>query len=251
MNDLELKLANAPIVEAVVDFDCDMPPSFELRDVETQARECYRESYPKFRPQEIHIHNLQNKADGSSEHSVTRELDAYQFLNNDEKQLVQVRKRGYSFNRLAVYSSLDDYLPEIERTWKQFIALVSPVQIRVIRLRYVNRLPLPVVDGNVILDEYLTFAPRLPNEKSFTFTGFLNQHRAREIETGDEINIVLTAQEEDENVLPVIFDISTARAGNIQPDDWHSILATVQALRKLKNRIFKDSLTKSCLSLFQ
>ena len=73
--------------------------------------------------------------------SVRRGIQALQFLHADEKQLVQVRAQGFSFNRLAPYTSLDDYLPEIERTWHLFVGLASPVQIRVVQLRYINRIP--------------------------------------------------------------------------------------------------------------
>ncbi len=44
-----MKLKNAPIVEAVVDIDCDMPPGFDLVAQEMAARDAYNTEYPKFR----------------------------------------------------------------------------------------------------------------------------------------------------------------------------------------------------------
>ena len=44
---------------------------------------------------------------------------------------------------------LDEYLPEIERTWRFFVELASPVQVRRIRLRYINRILLPLASGGV------------------------------------------------------------------------------------------------------
>ena len=49
-----------------------------------------------------------------------RAIQSLQFLHEDEKQLVQVMAQGFSFNRLAPYTSLDDYLPVIQRTWELF-----------------------------------------------------------------------------------------------------------------------------------
>ena len=72
---------------------------------------------------------------------------------------MQVRAQGFSFNRLAPYSGLDDYLPEIERTWSLYVDLASPVQIRAIRLRYINRILLPLAANTVDLDEYLKIGP--------------------------------------------------------------------------------------------
>jgi len=108
--------------------------------------------------------------------------------------LTKVRMQGFSFNRLAPYTSLDDYLPEIERTWGLFASIASPVQIRVVRLRYINRILLPLTNGRVELEDYLKVGPRLPDEDRLRFAGFLNQYAAVEIDTGHQVNIVLTSQ---------------------------------------------------------
>jgi hypothetical protein len=38
---------------------------------------------------------------------------------------------------------------------------------------------------------------------------------------------------------------------NVQPQEWNWILAKIQSLRDLKNRVFKNTLTDTCLNLFQ
>lgn len=252
MNGTELKLAKAPIVEAVIDIDCDMAPSFDLATLERPVRECFREAYPKCRAQFIHETKIETKPDAPPLMSVQQHgIQAFQCMQEDEKQLVQVRAQGFSFNRLAPYSNLDDYLPEIERTWRLFFKLASPVQIRVVRLRYINRILLPTVAGRVELGDYLRISPRLPDEKKLTFVGFLNQHAAVEIDTGHQINIVLTTQAQETDKLPIIFDNCVASVETATPEDWPWILAKIHSLRGLKNRIFRNTLTETCLNLFQ
>ncbi len=246
-----LKFSKAPIVEAVVDIDCDMPPAMDLAALESQARDLFRDRYPKFRPQLIQEHQLKQQIGAAPEMSVRQSLNALQFLHDDEKQLVQVRALGFSFNRLAPYSSLDDYLPEIERAWRLFVGLASPVQIRAVRLRYINRILLPLTDGRVELDEYLKHSPQLPDEERLTFAGFLNQHAVVEADTGNQVNIVLTTQPPGADQLPLIFDIEATSAGNAEPGDWPWIRARIQSLRGLKNHIFVNTLTDKCLKLFQ
>lgn len=185
MSEQDLKLRNAPIIEAVIDIDCDMPPGLDIKELEEPARNRFRGTYPKFRHKIMHEHKIETKDDAPPEMSFSQKIQAIQFLAEDEKQLVQIRREGFSFNRLAPYSSLDDYLPEIERTWRLFLELASPVQVRVIRLRYINRLLLPLISGQIELDDYLKIAPHLPDEDSLTFVGFLNQHTAMEEETGN------------------------------------------------------------------
>src|ERR1700692_2170040 len=182
------QLRNPPIVEAVFDVDCDLPPGFDLIALEAKLREQFQDRYPKFRTQ--FVQELQTGAAGGAWSGVK----VFQFLHEDERQLVQVRPRGFSFNRLAPYTTLDDYLAEIGWTWRSYVDIVSPIQTRAIRLRYINRIRLPLTAGAVDLDEYLKTAQRLPDEDGMTLTGFLSQQAAIEIATGHQLNIVLTAE---------------------------------------------------------
>ncbi len=251
MTDSAFTLTNAPIVEAVLDIDCDLPPGQELASLEGRARESFRDTYPKLRTQLFQEHQIEAKLDEPPKMSIRHGVRALQFLQNDEKQIVQIRTQGYSFNRLAPYSSLDDYLPEIERTWRLFIDLALPSQVQAIRLRYINRIFLPLTEGRVQLDDYFRVGPRLPDEKNLTFVGFFNQHTAIENSTGHQVNIVLTAEPPQDGHLPIIFDNSVASLSRGEPDNWAWILERTQSLRLLKNRIFRDTLTESCLNLFR
>lgn len=246
------KLARPPIVEAVLDIDCDLPPKTNIRDLEETARERFRGQYPKFKTRHLFEHELQAKADEPPQTKTRRGIQGYMFLQEDEKQLVQVRAQGYSFNRLAPYTELDDYLPEVERTWAIFLELAQPVQVTAIRLRYINRINLPFREGKVELDEYLKLGPRLPDEERLTFKGFLNQYVAGEVETGNEVKAILTSQKPEGDKLPIIFDITAAQGKALTPGNWKDILAAIQSLRNLKNDVFFKTLKgERCLTLFQ
>jgi uncharacterized protein (TIGR04255 family) len=164
---------------------------------------------------------------------------------------VQVRTQGFSFNRLAPYSTLDDYLPEIERTWRLYVEVATPVVTRLVRLRYINRIPLPMEGGKIELDEFLTIGPRLANEPKLNLTGFLVQQTAVETDSGHQVSLVLTAQAPDSGKLPVILDIGVASPLRTEPADWSAIRQTVDSLRRLKNQIFMNTLTDRCIQLFQ
>lgn len=251
MNDSHLQLTSAPIVEAVLDVDCDLPASIDVSSLEASAQTRLCDVYPKFRKRFVQEMQFETKDGEAPKVSARHELQALQYLAEDEKQLVQLRPQGYSFNRLAPYTSLDDYLPEIERTWNLFVHLAAPLQVRLIRLRFINRILLPAVNGSVNLDEYLKLGPRLPDEANLTFSGFFNQHSAVEVATGNAVNITMATQPMEGDKLPVILDIDAHYAGNMEPADWAQITARIQSLRRLKNLVFKNSLTDPCLNLFQ
>ena len=246
----QFKLRNPPIVEAVYEIDCDLPPGLDLSKLETTARDTFRPGYPQFQPQYIEQHKFETKANEPSVHTATRTLQAFRFFNDDMKQLVQLRSQGYSFNRLPPYTILEDYLPEIQRTWELFVEICSPIQIRAIRVRCVNRILLPFVEGHVELAEYFQVSPRLPDNMSLQFTSFLNQHSAVESETGYQVGIVLASQPVEKDNLPVILDISVANSAPVSPEDWASISTQLQSLRALQVRLFRNTLTETCLSLF-
>ena len=245
-------LRHPPIVEAVLDIECDFAPDQSIVGLEAAAVEKLRDRYPKLRKAFIH----QVKFDLDTGSAVEKDIpvprvSALQFLPDDEKQLVQFRDTGYSFNRLAPYSSLDEYLLEIQRTWDIFRNLTAPIQIRMVRLRYINRLNLPFAAGQINLNTYFKVGPRLPDEDRLSLVGFLHQHQLFEKKTGHRITTVLAASEVKGNKLPIIFDNMVAASVDIDPADWQRFEVTIKSLRRLKNRIFYDTLTPECLNLFQ
>jgi len=179
-------------------------------------------------------------------------IQALQFRDKEEKQLIQVRTQGFSFNRLAPYSTLDEYLPEIERLWNLYTELAAPVKTRAVKLRYINRIILPMNGSLIELDEYLKTGPRVPGEEGMTLTNFLIQHSAVENATNLNVSWVLTSQVPADGKLPIILDITVGTpplAGD--PNDWATIRSSIDGLRILKNRVFENILSPKCLELFQ
>jgi uncharacterized protein (TIGR04255 family) len=247
----DFHLAKAPIIEAVLDIDCDLPVGTDLVAMEQGIRERFAGEYPKFQRQMVQQHQFKASTEPPAELSVAASVQSLQFLKEDGRQLVQVRRDGFSFNRLAPYSSLDDYLPEIERMWLKFVDAMSPVQIRSIGLRFINRLFLPTSDGFVNLGEYLFLDIQRVAETGLELSGFFNQYSATEVETGHQVNRTLVAQLPDSQRLPVIFDIEAMDLTPLEPKAWDDILGTIVSLRRLKNKVFRGTLTEQCLNLFR
>jgi uncharacterized protein (TIGR04255 family) len=251
MSGQKLSLSKAPIVEAVLDMDCDLQPSADLAALKSRAQDCFRDKYPTFQAQLVQQASIEAKPGAAPQMSVGgSRTQALQFLQDQGRQLVQVRAGGFSFNRLAPYTSLDDYLPEIQRTWQLYVGLASPIQIRRVSLRYINRILLPRA-GRLDLNEYLKIGPRLPDEDKLALAGFFTQHVALEESTGHQATMVMASQPAEGDKLPIIFDICVSNPGVLTPEDWPSILASIVSLRGLKNRIFGNTLTQRCLRLFQ
>lgn len=244
-------IPSPPIIEAVVDIDCDLPPNLDFQSLREAAGDALRERYPKFRQQLIQEHVFKKEGDAPPEIRVNQGHGAMQFLTENEKQLIQFRPNGFSFNRLAPYGSLDEYLPEIEEGWRLFRSLAKPVVIRKVGIRMINRILLPLTDGKLNFADYLltpSLLPAAPGELGFL--GFLEQHMAVDPATGDRANIVRTTEPIANNRMPMILDIDVFRLCEGDPADWNEIHLALASLRNLKNRIFRNTLTPQCLSLF-
>jgi len=246
-----LELPNAPIVEAILDVDCDMRPDFDFEGAVNSAADSFKPSYPVRRARHFTEHEI--KQDGTTEPQVSVKggIDAAQFFTEDEKQLVQLRRQGFSFNRLAPYTSLDDYLREMERTWTIYADVVQPLTIRAIRLRYINRIMLPLEDGQLNLDHYLQLGPRTPAGSRLALSNFMNRNSVIDHETGHQATVMLASEQPEADKLPLIFDITTTCASLPDSLEWRDIEPILQSLRELKNYLFEGTLTDECLELFQ
>lgn len=251
MNQENQPIPSAPIIEAIVDIDCDLPPKLDLQSLREAAGDALRDRYPKFRQLLIQEHVFTNHGDAPPEIRVNQGQGAMQFLTVDEKQLIQFRPNGFSFNRLAPYGSLDDYLTEIESGWRTFLQLAQPVMIRKIGIRMINRIMLPMDGGKLNFGDFLTVTPRLPDTGSpLGFLGFLDQQMALDSETGNRANIIKTTELPQGGQLPLILDIDVFHTSETPPADWPAIRDRLDSLRSLKNRIFRNTLTPQCLNLF-
>ncbi len=100
MPDVPLKLDHPPIAEAVLDSDCDFPPGFDLRACEEAASKAFEDRYPKRPQQHIAEHEFELCAAESAKVTARMGLQATQFVSEDKKRLVQIRRLGFSFNQL-------------------------------------------------------------------------------------------------------------------------------------------------------
>ncbi len=246
-----LRLAHAPIIEAIVDIHCDLPPNLNRGSFQSSAQKIFADQYPEFRTAFLHEQQIEIKPGKPAKSAVKQSVRGFQALSQDKKQIVQSRFDGFSFNRLAPYSSLDDYLPEIERCWALYSSFAQPVVVKRIALRYINRLMLPLTDGKVIIEKYISGGPVLPRGIPLTLTGFMHHHGFADPATRDAGHIILTAQPPENDRLPVVFDIEAYRAVQLPPMRWGDFLPAIASLRNLKNSIFNSTVTEEWLKFSQ
>ncbi|MBL8898579.1 MAG: TIGR04255 family protein [Planctomycetes bacterium] len=251
-------LLRAPIVEAVLDLDCDLPADYRLAEPQEEAKQPHAvidrvaralaERYPKLRLRTSRGVTISELIRSEPKVPAHRALEAVQFVQADERQLVQWRSGGFSFNRLAPYEGLDQYLGEIERTWHLFVETAAPRFVRSVRLRTINRIRVPLINGEPDLVGSFADAPELPAGGRLRRLDFFQQQHAIDPVFGIGVELVLASQASEAHAVPVIFDsIVASPALELDPVDWASILEWIQRLRRLKNELFTQTLSPACL----
>lgn len=247
---MTLTLSKPPIVEAILNFECEFPEGFSLelalKDAEVKMEKLYSGKKPVFFQEGL----LENKGEAQLSWSVKGGTLGLQFIKEDERQLLQFLKKGFVFNRLSPYGSLDDYINDIWTGWKIYCSVFRPSVISRISLRYINRFTLPTrEDGRIELDDYFEIGPKLANEDRFSVVGFLNQYSAIDSQTGYLVNSVLTREPTSETDFIVIFDNAAIAEGPFETNG--DLSKVISDLRNLKNHVFERTLTIKCQELFQ
>lgn len=251
-HDAPRKLAQPPIVEAILDIDCDLPPNLDIVALRDPAKSAFAADYPTVHVSVAHEHRFEILANDETRHDSRRGIDGYGFMSADRKTMVQIRRGGFSFNSLAPYPGMDALLPGIKRCWDRYRELAAPVCVRAIKVRNINRIDLPASGGRVNLSDYLRHPPETPDDDALDFLEFMHHHRIIDRETQGQAVVVLASRPAEGAILPVILDIT---AGDSEVSDvaleWDSILPKILELRKLKDRIFEKMITDTCRKLFE
>ncbi|MDX2066123.1 MAG: TIGR04255 family protein [Fimbriimonadaceae bacterium] len=242
-----LHLAKAPIVEAVIDLDCDLGPQFDVQSVLTAATDAFGNEYPKMEKQ--WVHEIQVKYnENETVQSGLPTLNALRFWSLDGKQLVQVRRQGFSFNRLTPYTNLDDYIPHVKGLWDTFRSFVPVRSVLQLSLRYINHIDPGIEPGSLWeLSDYFTIARSNAWNDSVKINSFLINYAGRSDLHHAGFQVVLSSSAASGAIL----DLAVYQELGIEPENWDAIIEAVKTLRLFKNELFKEAITEKCLQMYQ
>jgi uncharacterized protein (TIGR04255 family) len=239
-------LANAPIVEALIDlrFEPEFAGVDEIRPIREQLR-------PRF-PSERALHVLEGKLSlpgagqpAAIEPAVGRAV-GYSIWSLDERRAAQLRTNGFSFSRLKPYGTWAEMRDEARTIWELVSGALSHRQIVRAAVRYINRIELPLPFVGHFEDYFRTF-PMLAPDMPQGLAGFYS----RLVVPAPPATIILTqASDAPGETLPIIFDIDVfvqSRFEVLGDEVWNQL----DKLRDLKNDAFFKSATPKLLELFR
>jgi uncharacterized protein (TIGR04255 family) len=155
----ERHLANAPIVEAIIDIRVELPSDYDVTKFES-LRKTLGETYPKVEESHSYESGVRVKDKQIQQVVTDKGLRGYFFKSPDGKNVGQFRRDGFTFNRLTPYTNWETVLSEAKILWKLYVKTATPELVTRLATRYINRMdiPLPIDD----FSRYLTAPPNIP-----------------------------------------------------------------------------------------
>jgi uncharacterized protein (TIGR04255 family) len=155
---------NAPITEAVLDIRTrlDSPSLTRLSEIRDAA-------YPNLFLTPNLTEFTFTVGEGAPSVNTSSEPLGFAYRTTDEKDIFQVRKDGFSHNRLAPYTEWGAFSNEARRLWHLYKEQASPAAIELISLNYVNELYMPF--GKSFEDYFRTYI-EVPRELPQILYGF-------------------------------------------------------------------------------
>jgi uncharacterized protein (TIGR04255 family) len=237
-------LQNAPIVEAVIDFRVSRQEQVSagtFADIGSSIGKRYTQSGP--------IQSLQTRFGIDN----GKLLEPWQMQTDigwryqTVKEIAQFRMDGFTFSRIAPYTTWTEVSNEAFRLWKVYVDAAKPREVSRVAVRYINRMQLTAGKD---LRDYLEAPPQLPEPIPQTIREFLARvyvHDDKRIASA----VIVTALEPtmDPDAISLLLDIDAFREVKEAPDD-PVILSVFEQLRQLKNAIFFASITEEIVEKY-
>jgi uncharacterized protein (TIGR04255 family) len=247
--DTKRHLKNAPITEAIFDFRVNPKQKFDA-NLLLNAEKILSDTYPKRDPLrqiegKFGIEVVDNKTRFISPQD--RGIQGYMFKSEDDKNIAQFRKEGFTYNRLKPYISWDNAINETKYLWNIYKQEAKPELITRIAVRYINHLQIPLGD----LSDYITNPPRVPDGVPKQISSFLSRIVINDTEREIRANVTQALEKSLEaNYVTIILDIDVYKVENYDVDD-ERIWLIFNRLRELKNLIFFSSITEKAVERYQ
>lgn len=238
-------LSNPPIVEAIFDIHYRLNEEFDIQSIRQTATEKLKSKYPTIQDQTEAQFTFTMPVSDTLDPQGKRQfvgIRGFNFVSEDKSGIIQIRRDGFSLNRLRPYKSFDAHLEEMITEWTWLSKELPIAEMIRISARMINVMQIPLHEIEQV-DSYFTLLPRIPLEIHAEVAGLLTQLRLRFDVPGVEAMVILTHQPIANDHLPMIFDIDIQfnQIGMLSIDELKSKFTT---LREYKNRIFFKGTSK-------
>jgi uncharacterized protein (TIGR04255 family) len=236
----------APITEALIDIQVRLPEQVATNALSTivEADEAkYR------RPVALRQSTFEFRFGPEQQSGAQHEERGFLFPSADGKHVVQARRDGFTFSRLAPYDRWEDFRNEAKNLWLAYRNIATPETITRVAVKYVNRfdLVLPVKD----FGDFFKIYPEVPPELPQGLAGFFMQLQIPH----DDLAAMLVLTQAivpppEAGIVSIVLDIDLFCPNNPAPTE-EELWLLLERLHDRKNQIFESCITDATRELIR
>ena len=184
------KYKSSPIVEALCEFQFEPDTSWDLV-MPGLIYDELRDEFPGREPDRVLL-QTSGKSGPRVQYS-----EAISFLRKDERVAVLIGPNILSVNHLAPYSSWEEFMPLIKRSFEVYRNVVDPKQLQSVQLRYINDITIPM--GYSEIESYLNLRPFVSGNLPQNFRAFITGIQVPQENHRDSLKIEVQGSSEPES----------------------------------------------------
>ncbi len=242
-------LRNAPITEALIDIQVQLPPEVDVAQLRI-FHEGLDDRFPHVEQRLRASAGLQMDSQAGAEFkSEGPTPDGWVMRSEKDALIVQARLDGFTVNKLPPYITWKSLKERARELWQRYVEIARPIKVTRLAARYVNRIEVPLgVDFKEAILTVPEIAPGIPQGLPEYFMRLVIPHPAGSTAI---VTLASPVAPPTGDMLPMLFDIDVFRFTDLATADDSSIWSTMEELRAYKNVIFFNSITPAQLEKYR
>ncbi len=239
----EKKYANPPIQEAVFNLQVRSGRPFDENMFDEFVKKNHYTSIGPTRNIDIDVDT----------HTISKpEITGYKCISQqDNKQVVQFNKHGFSFSRLREYNGWNKNYKEALNLWREYCKIRDVEAITKVATRFVNQFHTPIfTKPEEYFNSYIKYNDQISPAWNQVFYKLLVSHSY-----GIKSQIMFDGRvNQSSQRVDIIFDIDVFADNlglSLKDEDTDSLENLFCKMRDIKNDIFEKSITDQTRRLFQ
>ena len=237
----------SPLVEAVFEFT---PMKAELEEVGVAQLRAASADYSQETKEQNILQQVEiNPVRPPRTTTQTRPV-RYKRLHPSRTKLVQFSAELFCFNALAPYTHYEEYMPEVERLFLEYVRVARPQGVLFLGQRYINKILLPPDASDP--SEYFALYPRISVSPSSN-PPFLLQMEAGQFSNGGRVVATLSFQGSDAATKRPTYILDLyARSGERPTIEflWPAVRAWHDTAHDALTKTFEKSIEQTARMLF-
>lgn len=249
--------ANAPIVEAVIDFHVVLPDDLTYDNL-ASFHKLVKADYPQ--SQTLFEHKVELTVNDILKPKSIAETKCigYRLDHKDKRYVIQPRLTGFSVSILPPYDTWEPFRDEAKRLWDMYCTVAQPKAVTRAAVRYINQIDIPIPPDPEKLqqEKFFRVYPEVPRDYPCADMADLLMRIAIP-QTDIEAMLILTqarvAPKSEQPAVSIVLDIDLFGARQEKPwmPDEDDLWEYLEALHDRKNQIFELSITDATKELIK